>query len=800
MLHELRSALRSLTKTPGYSVTALLVLTLGIGASTAIFSVVHAVLLTPLRYADARQLVQLRSVHPEQGSSGLAPATFIDLTRDSRSFSVLAAQRYDYVNLTKVDAPTRLTGTQATADYFKLFGVAPLRGRTWNADEARANTTPVVVLSESLWRNQLNAREDIVGSTVMLDDVAHTVLGVMPASFSDPWGNAALWRPIPGDGQEATNRVARFWSAFGRLADGVTPEQANAELATLAGQLQAAHGEHYRGWTLDQVDLQSQVVGNYRNGLLVVLGAVGCVLLITSANVAGLSVVRAISRRKELAIRAALGASGRQLMRQLLIESLLLALAGGVGGVLLALWGVTGIQAFIGDGWLPRIGEVAVNAPVLTAALGLTLGTGVLFGLAPAWSAARTDANEALKDNTGRGSAGPSAQRLRSGLVVLEIALALMLLVGAAVLGRSFSSILSKSPGMRTEQLLTVGLSLSGKKYGSPDKLRDFYRRVEESVAAVPGVASVGLTWTLPFTWGIPFTLFPVEHLGTPEADKAPQSFYDPVNADYHRTAGIPLLAGRLFTAADDQNAAPVVLLSESTARRLYGRTDVVGRFLTNGSQSLKAEIVGIVGDVWRSGLASDTVPLQIYRPLPQFPPAFATLIVQTNVRPDALAKSVQQAIWSVDSDQAIGTVNTVDKLVTATMTQPRLYLSLFGLFAGLSLLLAGIGLYGLIAYGVAQRTREFGIRAALGASRADVLGLVLREGALLIGVGICTGLAGAFLGARLLRQMVYQTSVHDPVVFTLVPLVLAAVALLACYLPARRATRADPLVALRAE
>lgn len=799
MLHDLRSAFRSLAKSAGFTATAIIVLALGIGASTAIFSVVHGVLLAPLRYADAHELVQIRSVHPEQGASALAPATFVDLAQQTQSFSAVAAQRYDYVNLTKVDAPTRLTGTQATADYFKLWGVAPLLGRTWNNDEARNGAVPVVVLSDGLWRSQLNARADIVGETVMLDDVAHTVIGVMPASFNDPWGNAQLWRPIPSDGTEATNRAARFWSGFGRLRDGVSPEQANAELATLAQRLQAAHGEHYRGWSLDQVDLQEQVVGNFRVGLLVVLGGVGCVLLITCANVAGLSVVRALGRRKEFAVRAALGASGTQLMRQLLLESLLLASAGGVLGVMLALWGVSGIQAFIGDGWLPRIGEIAVNTPVLFAALALSLGTGLVFGLAPAWHAARTDANDALKENAGRGSAGPASHRLRSGLVVLEIALALVLLIGAGLLGRSLNGILGKSPGMRTEQMLSVGLSLSVKKYDSADKMREFYRRVEERVAAVPGVAAVGLSQTVPFTWGIPVTLFPLEHAGTAAADKAPSSFYDSVNADYHRAAGIPLLNGRFFSPSDDAKAQPVAIISEATARQLFGSTDVVGKVLTNGS-TLKVEVVGVVGDVWRSGLAANEVPLQIYRPSMQRPPAFATLMIQTQVRPDAVAKAVQQAIWDVDPDQAIGTVNTVDRLVAATITQPRLYLSLFGLFAGLALLLAAIGLYGLIAYGVTQRTREFGVRIALGASRQDVLHLVLREGALLAGLGLLLGLLGAALGTPFLREMIYGVSLHDPLVFLVVPALLFAVTVTASLLPARRATRVDPMVALRSD
>ncbi len=799
MLNDFRSAARSLRKSPGFSVVAIVILALGIGASTAIFSVVHALLLKPLAYHDAAQLVQVQSQHREHPATVLAPATFADVARDSRSFAAIAAQQYYYVNLTGTETPTRLTSVEATADYFRLFGVAPLLGRTWNPAETVAGASAVVVLGEATWRSHFNSRPDLVGQTVMLDDVAHTVIGVMPASFSDPWGNAAVWRPLPMNGPAMQDRATRYWSVFARLGDGVALGLARTELAAFGQRLAQAHPTHYRDWSLTASDLHGLVVGDYRTGLLVVLGGVACVLLITCANVAGLSIVRSLGRRKELAVRAALGASGGRLLRLLLAESLVLAGFGGGLGVLLANWGIDAILALVSEGWLPRAGEIAISQPVLLAALVLTLVTGLAFGLVPAWNASRTDANDALKESSGRGSAGPAARRLRSGLVVTEIALALILLVGAGLLGRSFTALMRKNPGMRTEQILTLGISLSGKRYDTADKRRDFYLRAEEAVAALPGVAATGFTQTMPFTWGIPVTLVPVGASNVDERS-APQAFYDSVGADFFKAAGIPLVAGRAFTRADDQKAPPVVVISQATARRFFGGENPVGRRLrpSDPAQTTQFEIVGVVGDVLRTGLANNEVPLQIYRPIAQRPTAFGSLIVHTSLPPGSVARSVQQAVWSVDPDAAIESVSPISRLLANSVTQPRLHLMLFGLFAGLALLLAAVGLYGLIAYGVAQRTREFGIRAALGAGSGEVLALVLREGLALIAIGLGLGLLGAFAATRLLRQMVFETSVHDPAVFLVVPLALALVAAAACFIPAWRAMRINPLEALR--
>ncbi|HEX7630571.1 MAG TPA: ABC transporter permease, partial [Lacunisphaera sp.] len=570
MLNDFRSAAHSLAKSPGFAVVAIIILALGIGASTAIFSVVHAVLLKPLGYQDAAQLVQIQSQHPEQGLSAIAPATFDNLRRESRSFAAITAQQYYYVNLTRTSSPTRLTAIEASADYFQVFAQRPLLGRTWNPEETRAGAMPVVVLGADLWRTQFNSRRDIIGETIMLDDVAHTVIGVMPASFTDPWGNGALWRPLMLNGPAMKERAARYLSAYARLRPNVTLEQARAELAALGGRLAQDYPQDYRGWSLTATDLQANVVSDYRTGLLVVLGGVGCVLLITCANVAGLCIVRSLARRKELAVRAALGASGSQLLRQMLTESLVLAALGGGLGVLLANWGVAAIVASLGDSWIPRASEIAINGPVLAATLGLTIATGLAFGLGPAWSASRTDANDALKDTAGRGSAGPAARRIRSGLVITEIALALMLLVGAGLLGRSFAGLITKKPGLRTDQVLTLGLSLPDKRYDTVDKRRAFYLAVEEAVAALPGVAATGFTQTMPFTWGIPNTLVPVGPSQVSE-NNPPRAFYDSVGTGFFKAAGIPLIAGRIFSTVDDQQSPQTVIISQATARRFFG-------------------------------------------------------------------------------------------------------------------------------------------------------------------------------------------------------------------------------------
>jgi putative ABC transport system permease protein len=467
--------------------------------------------------------------------------------------------------------------------------------------------------------------------------------------------------------------------------------------------------------------------------------------------------------------------------------------------VLLASWGLDGLLASLPDGWLPRADEIALNRPVLVATLVLTVLTGLAAGLAPGVTATRNDANDALKDNS-RSSTGPSARRLRAGLVVGEIALALVLLASTGLLGRSFVGLLRTKPGLEAGRVLSLTVSLPASRYSTPPKCWDFFSRAETGVAALPGVEAAGFTHTSPFRWGIPSAFAPVGANDTVTPADLPQAFTDSVSVDFFKALGIPLRAGRTFTAADDHQTRPIVVLNETAARRYFGSENPVGRFIAAGvDPKARFEVVGVVGDVRRSGLTAD-VPLQVYRPLAQRTPPFATLMVRTALPPTTLAKAVQAALWRIDPDIPISDIATMETFVSRSVTQPRLYLVLFTLFAVLALLLAAIGLYGLIAHGVEQRTREFGIRAALGAGPHEVLSLVLKEGAVLITLGIMFGLTSAFAAVRLLQSMIFGTSLYDPTVFLAAPLLLSVIAVVACWIPARRATKVDPMIALRAE
>ncbi len=792
-----RLAVRSLRKAPGYTATAVLTLSLGIGASTAIFSVVHALLLMPLQYRDANQLVEVRSLHKEEGLSGLAPATFGDLRDANASFALLAAQYYYYVNLTGTEAPTRLNSADVTADFFRLFDVAPLRGRTWTTDDLKPGAPPVAVLGYGLWRNQFNSSDSIVGRQILLDDIAYTVIGVMPPSFKDPSEVAQLWRPMRQGADNLFDRSSRYWTAFGRLKPNVTLEQANTELSAEGRQLELAHPKNYTGWTLHASDLRGLVIGDYHAGLLVVLGAVACVMLITCANLTGLSIVRTAARSKELAIRTALGSSRGQLLGLLLTESLLLAVIGGFGGVMLANWGLNGLLAGALSGLLPRSGEIALNAPVLTVSLTLTVLTGLASGLASGLTASKSSTKDAFK-NSARFSAGSSARRLRGALIVTEIAVALVLLAGTGLLGRSFAGLMRKKPGLDAGRVLSLTVSLSEERYNSPDKCWDFFSRAEREVAALPGVESLGFTHTSPFRWGIPVGFAPISTSGKISSGEPAQAYDDAVSVDYFKAIGCPLLSGRAFTTADDPMSEPVTVISAAAARRYFGSEDPIGRYITSGDPA-RLKVVGVVGDVRRSGLTAD-IPLQVYRPFAQRTPGYATLMVRTSLPPSTLARPVEAALWWIDPNSPVSDVATMDTIVKGSVTQPRLYLALFSIFTALALLLAGIGLYGLIAYSVERRTREFGIRTALGASPRELLALALGEGVVLIALGLSLGLAGSLAAARLLQRMIYDTSPHDPAVFLVVPVVLAIITGLACFIPALRATRVDPIVALRAE
>jgi putative ABC transport system permease protein len=802
-VNTLRYALRQLRKSPGFTAVAVLTLALGIGANTAIFTVVNAVLLSPLPYPDADRLVMVTSRNFRENLKGLgfAPAGFRDVEKQVTSFDAFAATRYNYDNLTGIEKPTSLTGSVVSQDYFNVLGERPLIGRTFTKEDGAANAKATIVLSYDLWQKQFGGRAGLVGQSVNLNDVPTEVIGVMPRTFKDPFGVSSLWRILPNEGGENVVANARFWSVIGKLKPGVSSATAQAEMSTIAARLAQSDPKFYQGWDFTISPLRDIVVGNYRQGLVLVVGAALLVLLITCANVAGLQFVRASTRQREVAIRLALGASRSAIARSHLVESLVLVALGGIGGVLVGSWGLDLLLSSLSRDWIPRGDEIVLNATVL-AVTGLTaLITGIVFGLFPAWHATRVDAIDSLRDGS-KGSSGLQSVRLRGALVIAQIALTLVLLVCAGLVWKSFAAITRVNPGIQIDNTLSMVLTLSPTRYDTGPKRTDYYRQVLDRIGAVPGVESVAFTETMPFTWGIPanFSL-----AGAPDdAAKLPPAYYDSVSVSYFGTMHIPLLAGRAFAETDNDQAPKVVVLSQSAAKKFFPTEDPIGKRLVlppsrQQPNPTPLEVIGVVGDVPRDGLNSIT-PYQVYASLNQRGWPFATLLVRSALPVETLSQTIQRAIWEFNPEQTISNISPVRTLLKSSLTQPQLYLTLFSLFALLALLLAGIGLYGLIAYSVAQRTREFGIRYALGAQVRDVLRLVMGQGARLTALGLAAGLLGAAAAARLMETLLFRTKAYDPLVFVAVVLVLAVIGLLAALLPALRATKADPVAALRAE
>jgi putative ABC transport system permease protein len=801
-MNTLRYAVRQLRKSPGFTFVAVLTLALGIGANTAIFTVVNAVLLSPLPYPDADRLVMIQGRNFQENLKGqpFAPAGFRDVEKQVASFDAIAATRYNYDNLTGVEKPTSLTSSLVSQDYFKVLGEKPLFGRTFTKEDAAANAKPTVILSYELWQKQFGGRQ-IVGETVILNDLPHEVIGVMPRTFKDPFNVSSIWRIFPNEGGENAVANARFWAVIGKLKPGVSNSTVQAEMSTIAARLGQSDPKFYKGWEFAVTPLRDTVVGNYRDGLLLVVGAALLVLLITCANVAGLQFVRASTRQREVAIRLALGASRAAIVRSQLIESLLLVLLGGIGGVLIGSWGLDLLLASLAKDWIPRSDEIGLNTTVLAVTALTAFATGIVFGLFPAWQSTRVDAIDSLRDGS-KGSAGVQSVRLRGALVIGQIALTLVLLVCAGLVWKSFAAITSVNPGIQTENTLSMVLTLSPTRYDTGPKRSDYYRQVLDRVARVPGVESVGFTQTMPFMWGIPanFSVY-----GVPDdSAKLPPAFYDSVSSSYFSTMHIPLIAGRTFVETDKDGAPQVIVLSQSAAKKFFGNENPIGKRLTlppsrQQTAPVALEVIGVVGDVPRNGLDADT-PYQVYASLNQRGWPFATLLVRSPLPVETLSQTIQRAIWEFNPEQTIANVMPVKTLVKQTLTQPQLYLTLFSLFAVLALILAAIGLYGLIAYSVSQRTREFGIRYALGAQVRDVLRLVMGQGARLTALGLAIGLIAAAAIARLMETLLFRTKAYDPFVFVGVAVLLAVIGLLSALLPALRAAKADPVTALKAE
>ena len=799
MLNDVRYALRTLAQRPGFTTVAVLTLALGIGATTAIFSVVDAVLLRPLPFAEPERLVWLGGWSGNDQEQGVTPADFLDYRDQSQSFAQLAASISETVpvNLTGSGEPERLHGALVTANYLDVFRVRPERGRIFLDGEDEAGRDRVVVLSHGLWVRRFGADPSVINKPVTLDGRNVLVIGVMPPQFRYPLG-AELWQPFgfPASPQSPfRSRQFHMLRPVARLKPSVTLAQAQAQAEIIARRLQALYPTTNAKQSLFLMPLQERVVGRIRLTLLILLGAVGCILLIACANVANLLLVRAASRHKEIALRAALGASRGRVVRQLLTESVTLALLGGIGGVLFATLAVRGLSA-LGSSSVPRADEIGIDVGVLAVTLGVALVTGVLFGLAPAWQSARFELTEAIKEGARGAGGGVQRHRTMSLLVVGEVSLAVVLLIAAGLLVNSFVRLEQVSPGFDATHLLTARIDLPN-PYADPAKKANFFEQLQERVAALPGVEAVGLVTELPLANQSADVRFTIEGRPPTDPGHSPSADIRNVNHNYLRALRIPLLRGRSFTGGDVRENGKVVLISELLAKRYFAGEDPLGQRLRPASWTQSYEIVGVVGDVRHRGL--DVEPRQTMY-FPSLSLGYANLVIRTATDPVRLASAVRKAVAAIDPNQPISDVKTMEDWAADSVAQPRDRTLLLSMFATVALLLSVVGIYGVMSYAVTQRTREIGVRVALGAARRDVLRLV-------VGQGLALALAGVFVGGlvglattRALSSLLYGVSPLDPLTFIGTALLLAAVAVMSSYLPARRAMRVDPMAALRYE
>jgi putative ABC transport system permease protein len=807
---DLRYGVRVLLKSPGFTLVAVFVTALGIGANTAVFSLVNAVLLRPLPYRDPQRLVLLHENLPRLGWSllNVSPAEYLDYKEQNRSLSEIAAFEGVSLNLTGQGEPLRVEAERVSSNLFALLGVAPERGRAFAPEEDRPGAGRVVVLSYGLWLRQFGADASVLGRTVRLDEQPYTVVGVMPAGFQFPYAKtsfiapAELWVPLKIDDAERSNRAASFdYGVVGRLKDGVTVAEAQADIERVAADSQRQHPEVYKGdaqVTATVVGFEQETVRGVRPLLLILAGVVGLVLLIACANVASLLLARSTARRREIAVRRALGASTPRLVRQLLTESVMLSAAGGAAGLLLAAWVIDLIKRF-GPADVPRLQEAGLHPQALVFTALVSLAAGLLFGLAPALQGSRLDLSGALKESEARAGRGREGKRLRSLLVMFETAAALVLLVGAGLLVNSFVRLLRVSPGFDPAGVAVARTTMPGARYPSAEQSKEAYRRILERVAALPGVRSVAVASNLPLADRRNIGLR-VE--GAPES--AENTAYNAmVSEDYFRVMNIPLLRGRAFEEGDRPGALPVVVVSESFARRFWPGGDAVGKRIAWGGWPGAdwLTVVGVVADVKDTTLDAEAEPA-VYMPIFQLPRARENVVFLARTSGDAkgMAAGLRREIVAVDEGLPVYDARPLAELVAASVAQRRFATWALAGFAAAALLLAAAGLYGVVSYTVTQRTQEIGVRMALGARAGDIFRLVVGQGLLLAGVGVAVGLVASLALARVLAGMLYGVSAADPLTFAGVSILLLAVAFVACLLPARRATKVDPMVALRYE
>ncbi len=812
MFSDLRYALRALGKSPLFTVVAVLALALGIGANTAIFSVVDRVLLRPLPYAHPERIAMVWNHWEGWPATWISEDEFWDFARENRAFDAIGAFTNGARNLTGGDTPERVQIGFASAGVFPALGVPPIAGRVFTADEDRPGGARVVVLSAGLWRRRFAADAGIVGRTVLLDDSAYTVLGVMPADFQLPLDLTGtpmdLWTPLQLDATKPSGRGGHYLNIVARTKPTVAIAAANADVAAIARRMtERFPGQYSPNFGSQAVAVNDEVLGKVRPALLILLGAVGFVLLIACANVANLLLARAESRQREIAVRTALGAARGRIVRQMLVESVTLFVIGGVAAIVLAFALVKGIAA-IAPATVPRLAAVTLDVRALAFALGIALVTGLVFGLVPAAHATGTNVHLSLKDGGRGASADRGRQRARRTLVVSEVALALVLVAAAGLLIKSFVRLRDVNPGFDSGNIFTARVALPPSRYATGTQARLFWRQLIDRARALPGVQSAGAVSALPMTGTIGDWSFQVEGRATSGRESYYAGDWQTVSPDYFTTLRIPLMKGRLMTDADDARGAGVAIVDEELAKRTWPNGDAVGARIRLGGQadSMWRTVIGVVGNVRHRGLDAELRP-HLYLPQWQFPtsdngpvPRSMSLVVRTAGDPAAITANVRAEVSRLDPHVPVAAVRTMDDIVGAWASERRLSMMVLSIFAGVALLLAAVGIYGVMSYTVAQRTREMGIRIALGAEPRDVIALVVRQGFALAVVGIAIGLAAALTLTRLMQSMLFQVSATDPTTFIAIAVILATTALAACWVPARRATRVHPTEALRAE
>lgn len=799
---DLRYGARILAAKPGFTLIAVVTLALGIGATTAIFSVVNAVLLRPLPYPDAYRLLYIGQQY-RSGLAGSGEPKFLFWREQSKSFEALAA--YSSFggaggNLSGGSEPEFVRGLRVSEDFFRVLGVYPASGRAFTKAEDMPGGARVAIISDGLWRRRFGGNTTLIGQSVLLNDQPVTIVGIMPPQFRLGFA-ADLFVPMQA---RPTANYDPNATVIGRLNSGLTIDQARAELKVIADEYRSAFPRQMQeGESIGAQSYQESFTGDVAQLLWILLGAVSFLLLIACANVANLQLTRAAGRQREIAVRLALGAGTGRIVRQLLTEGVLLALVGGGAGLLLAVWSAELLKALMPEGFLPTVAEISVDWRVLVFAFASAIATGLLFGLAPAWQARKVDLNTALKENPSKGGTGRG--RLRGALVVAEVALSLVLLVGAGLLIRTLNNLLSVAPGFDSHNVLTCQLTLSGERYDTTNEAAAFYREALERIGALPGVEAAAITNKLPLDWQFNMpVVFPNE------PDKLQSVQFRMISPDYFRVMKIGVQRGRAFTETDDASSPPVAIVNEAFAQRYFDGENPMTRQLSigRGANDPVRQVVGVVGDIKQSGLDRPAPPM-VFVPIPQMPDKLMAIVrsftsasftVRTTVPPLSLSAAIKREISALDPTLALSGVSSMEEISALSVAPQRFNMMLVGLFAGLGLALAAIGIYGVISYTVAQRTNEIGLRIALGAQTRDIIRLVLGQGLTLVVLGTVLGLAGAYGLTRLMKSLLFGVSATDPLTYAGVAVLLALVALAASYVPARRATQVDPMVALRHE